>query len=73
MTKEELIGKLQMVYVGDMNALNEMIGYYDGLKESIEYLKQENKVLRNNYQTAMKVLADTDPKLKEYLEREGKL
>lgn len=43
MTKEELIGKLQMVYVGDMNALNEMIGYYDGLKESIEYLKQQNK------------------------------
>lgn len=36
-------------------------------------VNKENKILRNNYQTAMKVLADTDPKLKEYLEREGKL
>lgn len=43
MNKEELIGKLQMVYVGDINALNELIGYYDGLKEGIEELQQENK------------------------------
>ena len=43
MNKEELIGKLQMVYVGDRNALNEMIGYYDGLKQVIEILKQENQ------------------------------
>ena len=43
MNKEELIGKLQMVYVGDRNALNEMIGYYDGLKQGIEELQQENK------------------------------
>ena len=43
MTKEELIGKLQMVYVGDKNALNELIGYYDGLKEVVELLKKENQ------------------------------
>lgn len=43
MSKEELIGKLQMVYVGDKNALNELIGYYDGLKEVVELLKKENK------------------------------
>ena len=43
MNKEELIGKLQMVYVGDRNALNELIGYYDGLKEVIEIVQQENK------------------------------
>ena len=43
MNKEELIGKLQMVYVGDKNALNELIGYYDGLKEVIEIVQQENK------------------------------
>ena len=41
MNKEELIGKLQMVYVGDINALNELIGYYDGLKQGIEELQQE--------------------------------
>ena len=43
MNKEELIGKLQMVYVGDKNALDELIGYYDGLKEVIEILKEENQ------------------------------
>ena len=43
MNKEELIGKLQMVYVGDKNALNELIGYYDGLKEVVEIVQQENK------------------------------
>ena len=46
MNKEELIGKLQMVYVGDKNALNELIGYYDGLKTIIVELQQENKQLR---------------------------
>lgn len=30
--------------------------------------KKENKNLYNNYQTALKILADYDPKLKEYLE-----
>ena len=43
MNREELIGKLQMVYVGDKNALNELIGYYDGLKEVVELLKKENQ------------------------------
>ena len=43
MNKEELIGKLQMVYAGDINALNELIGYYDGLKQGIEELQQENQ------------------------------
>lgn len=46
MNKEELIGKLQMVYVGDKNALNELISYYDGLKQGIEELQQENKQLK---------------------------
>ena len=30
--------------------------------------KKENKILYNNYQTALKILAEYDPKLKEYLE-----
>lgn len=46
MNKEELIGKLQMVYIGDRNALNELIGYYDGLKKGIDELQQENKQLK---------------------------
>lgn len=34
--------------------------------------KKENKILKNNYNTALKILSDSDPKLREYLEREGK-
>ena len=43
MNKEELIGKLHMIYAGDRNALEEMVGYYDGLKEVVELLKKENR------------------------------
>ena len=46
MTKEELIGKLHMIYAGDRNALEEMVGYYDGLKEVVEIVQQENKELK---------------------------
>lgn len=30
--------------------------------------KRKNKILNNNYQTALKILGEYDPKLKEYLE-----
>ena len=56
MNKEELIGKLQMVYVGDKNALNELIGYCDGLKEVIEIVQQENKILKENAENNDKVI-----------------
>lgn len=47
MNKEELIGKLQMCYFGDRNALNELVGYYDGLKQGIEQLQHELEQERN--------------------------
>ena len=46
MNKEELIGKLQMVYVGDKNALNEMIDYYDELFDEMESWREEVKELK---------------------------
>ena len=55
MNKEELIGKLHMIYAGDRNALEEMVGYYDGLKQGTEELQQENQKYKevidkiNNY------------------------
>lgn len=58
MNKEELIGKLQMVYVGDKNALNELIGYYDGLKQGIEELQQENQKYKEVIDKAIKELND---------------
>lgn len=54
MNKEELIGKLQMTYVGDRNAFNELVGYYDGLKQGIEKLQQENKHLQQQLDQALK-------------------
>lgn len=32
-------------------------------------LKEENRILYNNYQTSLKILGEYDPKLKAYLER----
>ena len=62
MNKEELIGKLQMVYVGDKNALNELIGYYDGLKEVIEILKQENQKYKEVIDKAIKHVSSLSSK-----------
>lgn len=40
MSKEELIGKLQMVYVGDKNAIDEIISEYDRLNNIINELEK---------------------------------
>ena len=58
MNKEELIGKLQMVYVGDKNALNELIGYYDGLKQGIDELQQENQKYKEVIDKAKEYMKD---------------
>ena len=34
--------------------------------------KKENKILKNNYNTALKILSDSDAKLKGYLKKERK-
>lgn len=36
----------------------------------INSLNKEIKIYKNNYYTALKILGDYDPKLKEYLEKE---
>ena len=58
MNKEELIGKLQMVYVGDKNALNELICYYAMLKEAVELLKKENQKYKEVIDKAIKLLGN---------------
>lgn len=40
MNKEEFIGKLQMVYVGDRNAIEEIISEYDRLNNIINGLEK---------------------------------
>ena len=41
MNKEEFIGKLQMVYVGDRNAFNEIVEDNQKLKNEVVYSKVE--------------------------------
>ena len=47
MNRDELIGKLHMIYVGDKNALEELTGYYDGLKQVIEILQEKNEIYKS--------------------------
>ena len=47
MNKEEFIGKLQMVYVGDRNAFNEIVEDNQRLKNEVVYSKVEIDRLNN--------------------------
>lgn len=47
MNKEEFIGKLQMVYVGDKNAFNEIVEDNQKLKNLVVYSKVEIDRLNN--------------------------
>lgn len=44
MSKEEFVGKLQMCYVGDKNAFEEIVAVYDELQEII---KQYRSIIEN--------------------------
>lgn len=56
MNKEELIGKLQMVYIGDKNALNEMIYYYDELFDEMENWKQDTQKYKEVIEKAIDLI-----------------
>ena len=47
MNKEEFIGKLEMVYVGDRNAFNEIVEDNQRLKNEVVYSKVEIDRLNN--------------------------
>lgn len=47
MNKEEFIGKLEMVYVGDRNAFNEIVEDNQKLKNELVYSKVEINRLNN--------------------------
>ena len=72
MNKEELIGKLQMVYVGDTNALNELIGYYDGLKQGSEELQQENQKYKEVIEKAIEWVRDWTHGKNDWFEEDSK-
>ena len=56
MNREEFIAKLQMVYVGDRNAFNEIVGVYDNLKEENERLNNVLNELKKDLQEAFNEL-----------------
>lgn len=82
MNKEELIGKLQMVYVGYKNALNEMIDYYDELFDEMSNWREEAKELKKQLEEKNKpqIFIDTqdieeryaEGLYQDYLEEENK-
>lgn len=51
MNKNEFIGKLELLYVGDRDALEELITCYDELQQSIEDLKSENYKLNEKLES----------------------
>ena len=50
MNKEEFIGKLQLVYVGDRNAFNEIVEDNQKLKNEVVYSKVEIDRLNKEYE-----------------------
>ena len=53
MNKEEFIGKLEMVYVGDRNAFNEIVEDNQKLKNEVVYSKVEIDRLNNIIDTML--------------------
>lgn len=70
MNKEELIGKLQMVYVGDKNALNEIIDYYDELFDEMESWREDTQKLKKLLEEKNKpqIFIDTQDMEERYAE-----
>lgn len=49
MNREEFIGKLQLVYVGDKRASKDIISEYDRLNNIIEEQKKELELWKKKY------------------------
>lgn len=49
MNREEFIGKLEMVYVGDRNAIDEIISEYDRLNNIIEEIENTIENFMENH------------------------
>lgn len=60
MNEDELMGKLFSIYVGEKCAIDELAGYYKGLKDCILDLKKENQQLRNNINKIRKILKEME-------------
>ena len=54
-----------------MNFIIILLGIIAMLIVKIYRLNRKNKILYNNYHVALNILAEYDPKLKAYLERNG--
>ena len=68
MNKEEFIGKLQMVYVGDRNAIDDIISEYDRLNKEYERIYNENCKLREEHNITDIKLLDENNRLKNIID-----
>ena len=58
MNKTEYIGKLNALYVGDKNCLEELITAYDEKDKEIERLNKRNKEIYEGFMTTTKELTE---------------
>lgn len=49
MSEEEFIGKLQLVYVGDKRAIEEIISEYDRLNNVIKAIEENLYLIKDDY------------------------
>ncbi|MBQ5695646.1 MAG: hypothetical protein IIV48_03220 [Clostridium sp.] len=68
MNKEEFIGKLQMVYVGDRNAIDDIISEYDRLNKEYERIYNENCKLREEHNITDIKLLDENNRLNNIID-----
>lgn len=70
MDRTEFIGKLQMVYVGDRNAFNEIVEDNQKLKNEVVYSKVEIDRL-NNIINELEKYIKTEAKIELYKDKNG--
>ena len=70
MNREEFIGKLQLVYVGDRNAFNEIVEDNQKLKNEVVYSKVEIDRL-NNIIDELEKYIKTEAKIELYKDKTG--
>lgn len=66
MSREEFIGKLQMCYFGERNALNEILSIYDELVKENENLKHNQNELKRWLEEEIKSLGEAINEERDY-------
>ena len=68
MDRDEFIGKIQMVYVGDKNASKDIIAEYDNLQQRVEQLEKERNMYKGSFEEMSKNYFELENIIKEAIE-----